>query len=178
MASEFDELQEYIMADMRSTYTETVIDHAMNPRNVGRIEDADGFASVTGPCGDTMELWLRVRNGTIDDASFWTDGCGTSIAAGSMVTELAKGKAVAEILKISQQDVLDALGGLPEESAHCALLAEKALNLPDRDGQVLVRKRDLSPNFPQSPGPETGRRAEMLMRIWSALSPLQADDQL
>ena len=128
MTSEFDELQEYIMADMRSTYTETVIDHAMNPRNVGSIEDADGFASVTGPCGDTMEVWLRVRNGTIDNASFWTDGCGTTIATGSMITELAKGKVVHDALRVTQQEALDALGGLPEERVHCALLAANTLS--------------------------------------------------
>ena len=133
MASEFDELQEYIMADMRRTYTETVIDHAMNPRNVGRIEDADGFTSLTGPCGDTMEIWLRVRSGTIDDVAFWTDGCGTSIAAGSMVTELARGKAVTEALRVTEQDVLNALGGLPEESTHCALLAANTLREALRD---------------------------------------------
>ena len=133
MASQFDDLERQITADMWSAYTETVIDHAMNPRNVGSIANADGFASVTGPCGDTMEIWLKVRNGTLAQASFWTDGCGTSIAAGSMVTELAKGKAVAEILKISQQDVLDALGGLPEESAHCALLAANTLREAMKD---------------------------------------------
>ena len=133
MASQFDDLERQIIADMWSAYTETVIDHAMNPRNVGSIANADGFASVTGPCGDTMEIWLKVRNGTLAQASFWTDGCGTSIAAGSMVTELAKGKAVAEILKISQQDVLDALGGLPEESAHCALLAANTLREAMKD---------------------------------------------
>ena len=127
MTSEFDELQEMVMADVREVYSETVIDHAMNPRNVGNMPDANGFGWVTGPCGDTMEIWLRMRNGTIADATFWTDGCGTSIASGSMVTEMAKGKPAAEGLKVTQQDVLDALGGLPEESEHCALLAANAL---------------------------------------------------
>ena len=127
MASEFDKLEEDIIVDMRSTYTETVIDHAMNPRNVGSIQEADGFASVTGPCGDTMEIWLRVKDGRIREATFWTDGCGTTIAAGSMVTELAKGKAVSEALRTSRQGVLDALGGLPEQSTHCALLAANTL---------------------------------------------------
>jgi len=133
MDSEFDELQEYIMADMWSIYTETVIDHAMNPRNVGSIKDADGFASITGPCGDTMEIWLMVRDGAFKDATFWTDGCGTTIAAGSMVTELAKGKTIAHALRIGQQDVLDALGGFPEESVHCALLAANTLREAVRD---------------------------------------------
>jgi len=133
MASEFDELEEYIMADMRRTYTDTVIDHAMYPRNVGSISNADGFGSVTGPCGDTMEIWIRVKEGKIINATFWTDGCGTSIAAGSMVTELAGGVTAIEALRITQQDVLDALGGLPEESVHCALLAANTLREAVRD---------------------------------------------
>ena len=140
MASEFDELEEYVLADMRSTYTETVIDHAMNPRNVGSIQNADGFASITGPCGDTMEIWLSVWNDAIKNTTFWTDGCGTSIAAGSMVTELAKGKAATEALRITQQDVLDALGGLPEESTHCALLAANTLREAIKD--YLAYKRE------------------------------------
>ncbi len=127
MASNFDKLEEQVMTDMRRTYTETVIDHAMNPRNVGSIPSADGFASVTGPCGDTMEIWLRVKNGTVTDATFWTDGCGPSIAAGSMATELVRGKRLAEVQRLHQQDILDALGGLPEESVHCALLAADTL---------------------------------------------------
>jgi nitrogen fixation NifU-like protein len=133
MASEFDKLEEEIMADMWSTYTKTVVDHALNPRNVGSMTHADGFGRVTGPCGDTMEIWLRVKNGAIAQATFWTDGCGTSIAAGSMVTELVRGKAIAEGLRITQQDVLDALGGLPEESIHCALLAANTLREAIRD---------------------------------------------
>jgi len=133
MTSEFDELQELIIADARKIYSETVINHFMNPRNLGDMDDADGFAKVTGPCGDTMELWLKVKNGTIAHATFMTDGCGTSIASGSMVTEIAKGKSVSEARKISQQDVLSALGGLPEESEHCALLAANTLKEAMRD---------------------------------------------
>ena len=128
MTSEFDELQELINAEMRKIYSGTTIDHAMNPRNVGDMEDADGLAKVTGPCGDTMEIRLKVRNGTIADATFMTDGCGTSIASGSMVTEMAKGKIISEAQKIGQQDVLSALGGLPKESEHCAILAADTLN--------------------------------------------------
>jgi len=133
VASEFDELQELIMADMRKVYSETVIDHAMNPRNVGDMKNADGFGKVTGPCGDTMEIWLKVKNNSISEATFMTDGCGTTIAAGSMVTEIAKGKNVSEVWKISQQDVLNALGGLPEESKHCALLVANTLKEAVRD---------------------------------------------
>jgi nitrogen fixation NifU-like protein len=133
MASGMDKIAEELQKEMWSGYTEVVIDHAQNPRNVGSIPDADGFASVTGPCGDTMEIWLKVQNGAIKQATFWTDGCGTSIAAGSMVTELAKGKNIANALRISQQDVLDALGGLPEDSLHCALLAANTVKEAAKD---------------------------------------------
>jgi nitrogen fixation NifU-like protein len=128
------------MADMRSTYTDTAIDHAMNPKNVGSMANADGFAAVTGPCGDTMEIWLRVREGRITGATFWTDGCGTTIAAGSMITELAKEKTITEAMKITQHDVLDALGGLPEESMHCALLAANTLRAAVRDYRACKRE--------------------------------------
>ena len=133
MASEFDELQELIIADARKIYSETVIDHFMNPRNLGNMENANGFAKVTGSCGDTMEIWLKVKNGAITDATFMTDGCGTSIASGSMIAEIAKGKSIGEGWKISKQDVLNALGGLPKESEHCALLAADTLNEAIRD---------------------------------------------
>ena len=140
MTSEFDALQELIMEDMRNIYTETTIDHALNPRNVGDMGSSDGFARVTGPCGDTMEIWLKVRNDTIARATFLTDGCGTSIAAGSMVTDLARGKSIPEALKITQQDVLNALGGLPEESTHCALLAANTLKEAIKDYVTLKQE--------------------------------------
>ena len=133
MQPELDKMAEDIQKQVWAGYSEAVIDHARNPRNVGDIKDADGFASITGPCGDTMEIWLKVKNGMADRVTFWTDGCGTSIAAGSMVTELASGKAIREALKITQKDVLDALGGMPEESAHCALLAANTLKEAIRD---------------------------------------------
>jgi len=140
MTSEFNELQELIMADMRRVYTETVIDHAMNPRNVGDMENADGFGRVTGSCGDTMEIWLKVRNGTVAEATFLTDGCGTTIASGSMVTELIKGKSIPQAQKVTQQDVLNALGGLPEESLHCALLVADTLKEAIKDYFALKRE--------------------------------------
>jgi nitrogen fixation NifU-like protein len=133
MASEMDKIAEELQKEVWAGYTEVVIDHAQNPRNVGSIPDADGFASVTGPCGDTMEIWLKVRNGAINQATFRTDGCGTTIAAGSMVTELLKGKTVANALGTTQQGVLDALGGLPEESVHCALLAANTVKEAAKD---------------------------------------------
>jgi len=127
MTSSWEQFDELIKAEMRKVYSETVIEHSMNPRNVGDIEDANGFARITGPCGDTMQIWLKVNNDTISDASFMTDGCGTTIASGSMITEMAKGRTIFQAQKISQEDVLNALSGLPEESQHCALLAANAL---------------------------------------------------
>ena len=129
----YEELEELVRAEMRKVYSEITIEHAMNPRNLGRIEEADGFGKVTGPCGDMMEIWLKVRNGVVTEAAFLTDGCGTSIASGSMITELAKGKSIPEAQRIRQQDVLDALGGLPEESVHCALLAANTMKAAVKD---------------------------------------------
>ena len=140
MASASEEFEELIRQEMRKVYTETVVDHALNPRNMGDMEDADGFGKVTGPCGDTMEIWLRVESNTIVAATFLTDGCGPSIASGSMLTELVKGKSIPWALRVSQQDVLDALGGLPEDSVHCALLAANTLKKAVRD--YLAFKRE------------------------------------
>ena len=140
MSTEFEELQELILADARNIYSETVIDHAMNPRNVGVMQDAEGFARVTGPCGDTMEIWLKVDNDAIAGATFMTDGCGTSIASGSMVTEMTKGKSISEAQETTQRDVLDALGGLPDESKHCAVLATNTLKAAIRDCIAMKRE--------------------------------------
>ena len=133
-------LQAMVEEEMRRTYSEVAIDHAMNPRNMGRLKDADGWARYTGPCGDTMEIWIGISGDEIEEARFFTDGCGTSMASGSMVTELAAGKSIDEALEIGQEDVLDALGGLPEESEHCALLAATTLKLAI--GDYLGRLRE------------------------------------
>jgi nitrogen fixation NifU-like protein len=133
MASELDKLAQDLQKEAWAGYTEVVIDHAQNPRNVGSIPNADGVGMVTGPCGDTMEIWVGVKEEVIKEATFWTNGCGTTIAAGSMVTELAKGKTIGEAMRISQTDVLDALGGLPEESQHFALLASDTLKQAVKD---------------------------------------------
>jgi nitrogen fixation NifU-like protein len=137
MAEKFDEsfkeLEQSVMEDMKKVYSEKTIDHFLNPRNLGEIAAPDGFGRIIGPCGDTMEIYLKVRDSIVINASFWTDGCGPSIASGSMVSELAKGKSVSEVKKITQQDVLDALGGLPEDNLHCALLAANTLKEAIRD---------------------------------------------
>ncbi|MFC2020831.1 iron-sulfur cluster assembly scaffold protein [Chloroflexota bacterium] len=127
MTGDKDKVQEPVRDEMRKVYSETVVKHLINPRNIGYIEDAGGFAKITGSCGDTMNIWLNVKDDTIVKATFMTDGCGTTIAAGSMITELAKGESVSHALKISQEDVLSALDGLPEESKHCTLLVANTL---------------------------------------------------
>ena len=133
MATAWDKYQELVQEEMSKLYSQMVIEHAMNPRNVGNTEAADGYASVTGPCGDTMDIWLKVKDDTIVKATFMTDGCGTTIAAGSMITELAKGKSISQALRTGQEDVLSALEGLPEESKHCALLAVNTLKAAAKD---------------------------------------------
>jgi nitrogen fixation NifU-like protein len=111
-----------------SQYSEKVMDHFANPRNVGEIENADGIGKVGNPvCGDIMNLYLRVENNVITDAKFKTFGCGAAIATSSMVTELVKGKTIDEALGISNRAVAEALGGLPPIKMHCSVLAEEAL---------------------------------------------------
>ena len=118
---------------MEEVYSKTVVDHFMNPRNLEVMDNADGFAAVKGPCGDTMGIWLKIKDDVVTQAGFTTDGCSTTIASGSMITELVKGKRVVEATQISQQDILEALGGLPEESEHCALLASNTLKEAVKD---------------------------------------------
>jgi nitrogen fixation NifU-like protein len=131
MSNDFEktvnELQASIMEDARKIYSEKVIERWLNPKNLGKIRNADGFAKIKGPCGDTMQISFKVKDGRLSKIKFMTDGCASSIAAGSMATELAKGKKIEEAVKISQQMILDALDGLPEESVHCALLISNTL---------------------------------------------------
>ena len=116
------------MPDVRSLYSEKVMEHFRNPRNVGEIENPDGIGHVGNPvCGDIMELYIKVNNGTIIDAKFKTFGCGAAIATSSMVTEMVKGKSIEEALGISNRAVAGALDGLPPIKMHCSVLAEEAL---------------------------------------------------
>ena len=113
---------------MEGQYSEKVMEHFKNPRNVGEMENPDGIGHVGNPvCGDIMELYIKVDNGTITDAKFKTFGCGAAIATSSMVTEMVKGKTIEEALKISNKAVAEALGGLPSIKMHCSVLAEEAL---------------------------------------------------
>ncbi|RPI10844.1 MAG: hypothetical protein EHM71_02510 [Zetaproteobacteria bacterium] len=111
----------------------TVIDHAQAPRNRGPLANFNGHARITGPCGDTMAFWVRAREGTVENVSFVTDGCGPSLASGSMATCLAEGKRLNQAAAITQRDILAALGGLPGEVEHCALLAANTLKAACED---------------------------------------------
>lgn len=115
---------------MEGQYSEKVMEHFKNPRNVGEIPDADGIGNVGNPvCGDIMRLYIKVdpKNEIITDAKFKTFGCGAAIATSSMVTELVKGKTIKAALEISNHAVAEALGGLPKIKMHCSVLAEQAL---------------------------------------------------
>jgi len=124
----------------RKIYSERTLKEAYNPRNVGKLAEPSGSARVTGPCGDTMQIDIRVEAGRICDCKFITDGCGASIACGSVVTELAKGKRIEEALEITAKDVLKLLGGLPSENVHCATLAVNTLRAAINDYQCRSQK--------------------------------------
>lgn len=140
MISGHQEYEDLIEAKMREVYSGEVVDHALHPRNLGDMKDADAFGRITGPCGDTMEIWLKVSGGVVIAASFATDGCVATISTGSMVTELIKGKTIGEVLSISQQDILGALDGLPEDNRHCALLAADTLKKAAKDYLAFQRE--------------------------------------
>ncbi len=115
-------------------YTETVMDHFTHPRNVGEIVDADGVGEVgNAKCGDIMKMYLKIRDGRIEDAKFETFGCGSAIASSSMATELVKGKTVDEALAVTNKQVVEALGGLPAHKLHCSVLAEESIRAAIKD---------------------------------------------
>ncbi len=115
-------------------YSEKVMDHFQNPRNVGKIEDADGIGEVgNAKCGDIMKIYLKVENDVIVDVKFNTFGCGSAIATSSMATEMIKGKTIAEALTLSNKAVVEALDGLPANKIHCSVLAEQAVKAAVKD---------------------------------------------
>ncbi|MCK4435710.1 Fe-S cluster assembly scaffold protein NifU [Candidatus Bathyarchaeota archaeon] len=115
-------------------YSEKVMEHFRNPRNVGEIPDADGVGTVGNPvCGDVMAIYIKVKDNHINDIKFKTFGCGAAIATSSMITELAKGKSLDEALKITRNDVADKLDGLPSIKMHCSNLAADALHEAVKD---------------------------------------------
>jgi nitrogen fixation protein NifU and related proteins len=136
----WEQLQEEIIEDARKVYPEPVIERWLNPTNFGKIQNPQGYAKVGANCGDVIEVSLRIINDRILDAKFMTEGCGPTLAAGSMATELALGRTVREASKINQQMIIETLGGLPEESRHCALLASDTLHEALKD--YLMHKRE------------------------------------
>ncbi|MCP2520552.1 Fe-S cluster assembly scaffold protein NifU [SCandidatus Aminicenantes bacterium Aminicenantia_JdfR_composite] len=110
-------------------YSEKVMEHFLNPRNVGKIEDADGIGEVGNPvCGDMMTFYIKVKDNRIIDVKFQTFGCGAAIAVSSIVSEMAKGKTIEEALKITNKKVAEELGGLPKNKLHCSNLGADALH--------------------------------------------------
>ena len=128
---------------MNGQYSDKVMDHFANPRNVGEIENADGAAQVgNAKCGDIMRMTLQVQDGTITDVKFRTFGCGAAIATSSMATEMIKGKTLEEALKLTNAAVAEALDGLPPAKMHCSLLAEEAVRAAIAD---YMRKHPAQP---------------------------------
>jgi nitrogen fixation protein NifU and related proteins len=140
MNERFDRIDEFILGNAKADYPAAYLDHALRPRNAGNMEGANGFAALSAHDGSAMEVWLRVDNGIIADASFWTEGCGSTIACGSMTTEMTKGKTLAEAFKIGPEEIDAALGGLPGEGCVCAKLAIDTLKAALRD--YLVYKNE------------------------------------
>ena len=121
-------------------YSERVMEHIRNPKNMGELDDPDGVGRVGNPvCGDVMEIQIKVKEGKIEDIKFKTFGCGAAIATSSMITEMAKGKTLEEAMKITRKDVADELGGLPPIKMHCSNLAADALHEAIKD--YLSRKK-------------------------------------
>jgi nitrogen fixation NifU-like protein len=115
-------------------YTEKVVDHYQNPRNMGELDAPDGVGTVGNPtCGDMMQIQIKVQDERIKDVKFKTFGCGAAIATTSVATELIKGKTIEEALQVTNQDVMDVLGGLPPVKVHCSLLAKEAIHAAVED---------------------------------------------
>ena len=122
-----EDLQKKIEYEEEVTYSQTVIREYRNPSNFGVIENPDAFGEVKGPCEDTMKISLRIEDSKIRDARFWTDGCGATIACGSMLTKMIKGKTIDEAADITSEKLTNVLGGLPKEHLHCSKLAVDSL---------------------------------------------------
>ncbi|MDR3091123.1 MAG: Fe-S cluster assembly scaffold protein NifU [Clostridiales bacterium] len=139
-------------------YSEKVMDHFTNPRNVGKIEGASGVGTVgNARCGDIMRVYLKIEGGVIEDAKFETFGCGAAVATSSMATELVKGRTLPEALEVTNQAVMDALDGLPPVKVHCSCLAEEALHAALRD---YAKKNGLEIEGLPEPKEDTHEREE------------------
>lgn len=127
MAKNIDEIAQNLQEAILTGYSEKFKDEFLNPKNIGELKDADGYVKITGPCGDTIEMWLAVKDDAISNIGFITDGCAATITCASYVTRAAKGKTLDEALGITPKDVIDYFEGLPDEHKHCAKLAVMTL---------------------------------------------------
>jgi nitrogen fixation NifU-like protein len=121
------ELQGQIFEETKEAYGETAFERWMNPRCRGRLDDPDGYARLSGGCGDTMEIFLRFEGDRVKEASFMTDGCGSSTVCGSVAAEMSLGKSPDEIVEVTDEVIKEVLGGLPPDDEHCASLAAETL---------------------------------------------------
>lgn len=140
------ELQKDMLWEVRKKYSQVVVKHWMSPLNFNRMESYEGYGRVVGSCGDTMEIYIKVQGDGISDCSFFTDGCGTTIACGSLVVSLARGKSILQATQITGETVLDACDGLPDDDKHCAELAANALQyaITDYETASMKKKRRIS----------------------------------
>ncbi len=134
------EMIDLLMEKITGGLSDRVVDYGSNPRNYGSLEKPDGYAKIKGPCGDTMEMYLKISNDKVIEISYTTDGCMTSHAAGTAATVMAKGQPVRDCIRINQSSILEHLGGMPADSEHCALLAANTFHSALRDFAIGKKK--------------------------------------
>jgi len=127
MAEEYDKMAQHLQEALLEGYSEKFKNEFLNPKNIGELEHADSHVRITGPCGDTIGMWLTIKGGKISDIRFMTDGCGATITCASYVTGAAKGKTIEEAIRMTPEDVVEYFEGLPDEHKHCAKLAVMTL---------------------------------------------------
>jgi nitrogen fixation NifU-like protein len=134
-----EELEKVLLQELGDGISPILVDHIVRPRNLGTIEAPDGEATLSGICEDTVRIQFRLQGDRIEEIRFMTNGCGATLACGSMATEWARGKTLGEAMKVSAQQLIEALGGLPIESTHCAYLAANTLKAAARDALEVRR---------------------------------------
>ena len=157
MRDEFDDfvrdLQNQIFEETRAAYGDIAFNRWLQPLYMGVIESPDGYACVTGSCGDTIKIYLRFKGGLVKEASFQTDGCGSSVVSGSFAVEMSLGRNADELLEITGEAILEKLGGLPKEDEHCAFLAAQTLQEALHDYMTAeARKRTAGPGIQEGGG--------------------------
>ena len=153
MSKEFEEFNKFMMREMKSACSKKAFDHMTNPRNVGGFEDATGYGSASEQGGDSLEIWLRIEDGTVAKIGFFVKGCTTLIAAGSALTEMVKGKTAQEAQEVTPEGLIKYLGRLPTKTEHCADMAVDAL----REAVMSHLVSELTKNFRGEKGFRTFR---------------------